>query len=146
MTGLPTERPPRGALVVFAALLLSAAAAGVALDRMYLVRTGRLIPAGIPGAPPLSRPSEEQLEEIFNALRKEIGLRDDQVPAVRRIIAAQIEDLERLRNSVRPRIDSIFEITRDSLDVVLDADQRARRDALLTRLAPLTDSIGLRKK
>jgi len=142
----PSARPPRSAMLIFAVLLVSAAGAGVALDRVYLARTGQLGLPGMTGAPPVSRPSEEQLTEIFDVLRRELGLRDDQVPAVRRIIALQIDDLERLRRSLRPEIDSIFEVTRDSLDIVLDASQRARRDALLAKMAPLTDSAGLRRR
>ena len=142
----PSARPPRSAMVIFAVLLVSAAGAGVALDRVYLARTGQLGLPGMTGTPPVSRPSEEQLTEIFDALRRELRLRDDQVPTVRRIIAQQIDDLEQLRRSLRPELDSIFDITRDSLDVVLDSTQRARRDALLAKMAPLTDSAGLRRR
>jgi hypothetical protein len=95
-------------MLIFVVLLVSAAGAGVALDRVYLARTGQLGLPGMTGAPPVSRPSEEQLTEIFEVLRRELGLRDDQVPAVRRIIALQIDDLERLRRSLRPEIESIL--------------------------------------
>jgi hypothetical protein len=133
-------------MLIFAVLLVSAAGAGVALDRVYLARTGQLGLPGVTGTPPVSRPSEEQLTEIFDVLRRELRLRDDQVPIVRRIMAQQIDDLEQLRRSLRPELDSIFDITRDSLDVVLDSTQRARRDALLAKMAPLTDSAGLRRR
>ncbi|MCO4099245.1 MAG: hypothetical protein HEQ38_07565 [Gemmatimonas sp.] len=142
----PSARPPRSAMLIFVVLLVSAAGAGVALDRVYLARSGQLGLPGANAAAPLARPSEEQLTEIFDALRRELSLRDDQVPAVRRIMAQQIADLEELRRSLRPELDSIFEITRDSLDTVLDASQRARRDALLAKMAPLTDSAGLRRR
>jgi hypothetical protein len=142
----PSARPPRSAMLIFAVLLVSAAGAGVALDRVYLARTGQLGLPGVSGTPPVTRPSQEQLTEVFDVLRRELRLRDDQVPIVRRIMAQQIDDLERLRRSLRPELDSIFDITRDSLDVVLDSTQRARRDELLAKMAPLTDSAGLRRR
>lgn len=138
-------RPPRRAILLMAALLCSAAAAGVAVDRIYLLRTGRLWPAGVPMSAPLTRPSIEQQNVMFDVLRTALSLRAEQEPAVRRILAAQIQELEGLRSRVRPELDSIFEITRDSLDLILDSAQRAQRDSLLQRLAPLTDSIGLRR-
>jgi len=141
----PAPRLPRRAIVLMGVLLCTAAAVGVAADRIYLMRTGQLMFPGGPISAPLTRPSPAQQNVIFEALRRELDLRAEQEPAVRRILNAQVSDLEALRNRVRPQLDSIFEITRDSLDLVLDATQRAKRDALLERLAPLTDSIGLRR-
>lgn len=139
--------PPasKWASVVFAGVLLSAAALGVAGDRLWLARRGLLIPPGLPPLGSMQRPSAETQRRITRELETALDITPAQTPVLERAIAAQITAMEALRDDVRPRLDSIFEQSRLTIDSVLTPAQKSRRDSLLAKLAPFTDSIGLRR-
>lgn len=136
-------RPPRGSALVLAALLTCALALGAAVDRVWLVRTGRVLPPGMPPLAPLARPTPAQEAELRTRLKAALGVTPAQAVTVDRIVSQQITMLERLRADVRPRLDSIFEVSRIALDSVLTPPQRARRDSLLRVVAPFVDSVGV---
>lgn len=139
-------RTPRPSAWAVVALLLCAVATGAAADRLWLLHSGRVLSAGMPPLSPVARPSAAQEAELRTRLRRALELTPAQAPVVDRIISEQIGMLERLRTDVRPRLDSIFEVTRVALDSVLTGPQRARRDSLLRAVAPFIDSMGTRRR
>jgi hypothetical protein len=138
-------RPPKAALPILFLLLLSAAALGVAGDRLWLTRAGRLPPFGMPAMPPFAAPSKEMDQAMFAEISKQLRLTPAQEPRARELVDRQIDMLIALRNDVRPRIDSIFQATQLALDSLLTAEQRIRRDSLLAKMAPFMDSVGIRR-
>jgi hypothetical protein len=137
-------RPPKAAIAAMVFLLCSAFALGAALDRFMLMREGRLPPVGMPPSPDMMRVDPKMLARIRAMLKRELGVTPAQEPTIDRILSQQISAMDSIRIAVRPRIEEAFVRTKLSLDSVLTVEQRQRRDALLAKLAPFTDSMGVR--
>lgn len=113
-------------------LLLVAAAGllgGVALDRFVLQR--HHVESGARRGPDLLRqvtPKEEAaMRRAFSRrLTRQLDLTHEQQVRVDSILASQAGEWRRLRGDVRPRLERIFASFRDSMEVVLRPDQRAR--------------------
>jgi hypothetical protein len=139
-------RPPAPAIALLLVLLASAAALGVAGDRLWLRRTGQLSPFPVPPGAGFLAPDSATERVVRDAVKRELGVTPEQEPRIDAIIGRQLDDMQLLRREIAPRIDSLFTRTRIALDSVLTPEQQRTRDALLARVAPMLDSTALRAR
>jgi Spy/CpxP family protein refolding chaperone len=124
----PTRRPPPKPLMAVVVLLLVAFAgglAGVALDRMVLLRHMFRGPGfgheHGPGGPPRDR-------EFRARIAKELGLSPEQQIRIDSIMERRGRELRAVRGQVQPTLDSIITRTRRQVDSVLTPEQRKKAE------------------
>ncbi|MCU0646476.1 MAG: hypothetical protein MUF00_00660 [Gemmatimonadaceae bacterium] len=119
--------------LVLVAMLVCGGAIGVAVDRTLLHRgwrDGRGMMSGPMRRGPMGPPSAGRRAEMRERIARELGLTPEQQGKVDAILERQFTTLEATYATVRPRLDSIFESTREALDSVLTPAQRETRDRL----------------
>lgn len=138
-TGSPNGRPTQSRLMatlVLVAVLMAGAAAGVVVDRMFLLRRGPR--SG--GRPPMGEmrgrggpPSPEARKRFSDRLAKELGLTPEQQVKVDTIMTRQFEGMRRASATVQPTIDSLVRAAQASMDSVLTPEQRDKVKAMRSR-------------
>jgi Spy/CpxP family protein refolding chaperone len=123
------ETRGRARSAVAAALLLAATfatgvVAGVAADRVALVREGRVLPRD--GMRFVSA-------RIVRAMDRELKLTDAQRSDVERILAARRERIETLWGGVRPQIRAEIEASNREIEAILTEEQKPKFRNLTAR-------------
>jgi Spy/CpxP family protein refolding chaperone len=94
---------------------------GASLDSVYRLR---------PGAPrPELRGRRGDKEAMFEDLRHDLDLNDQQAAQVRVIIGETENEFRQLRAEVRPRYDAVRQKARERIRAVLTPEQQQRFDA-----------------
>jgi Spy/CpxP family protein refolding chaperone len=125
----PRRSPPRPLMAVLVLLLVAFAGglAGVALDRMVLLRhlfRGPGFGHGHGPGGPLRDP------EFRARFAREVGLSPEQQIRIDSIMERQGRELRALRGQVQPTLDSIITRTRSQLDSVLTPEQRKKAEEI----------------
>ena len=117
------------ASAVLVAVLIAGGAAGVLIDRMFLLRPGGrygnrppMGDMGRRGGPP----SGEGRRRFSDRIAKELGLTPEQQVKVDTIMTRQFEGMRKASASVQPRIDSLVLAAQASMDSVLTPEQREK--------------------
>jgi Spy/CpxP family protein refolding chaperone len=123
------EPAGRARSAVVAALLLAATfitgiVAGIAADRMVLVREGRILPRE--GMRFVSA-------RIVRAMDRELDLTDAQRADVEKILAARQSRIERVWKDLRPQIRAEIDRTNREIEAVLTEEQKPKFRKLTAR-------------
>ncbi len=97
---------------------------GVAGDRLYLVRSGRLVP---------SHPRFSS-ERMADHLGRELALSPSQKTQIQAIIEHHHAKIETVTNNVRPQIRQELDATNAEIDTVLTPEQRTKFASLRMRM------------
>lgn len=77
--------------------------------------------------PAMLRPERQGMEErILDMLGREVGLREDQMAALRPAVARTVERMEAIHQAVRGQVDAIMREMDDAIAPLLDEGQKAK--------------------
>jgi Spy/CpxP family protein refolding chaperone len=114
-----------GIVLVLVGLL--GAVAGMALDRAVLSPCAGERAAGREhGRVPWWARSGEEHQERWKRVSESLSLSPEQSAAIDSILAEQTRELEAVRETAEPEFRSILQVTRDRIDAVLTAGQKAQ--------------------
>lgn len=117
------------ATLVLIAVLIAGGAAGVVVDRMFLLRRGPRFGGRPPSGEMRGRggpPSPEMRRRFSERIAKELGLTPEQQVKVDTIMTRQFEGMRRASATVQPTIDSLVRAAQASMDSVLTPEQREK--------------------
>ena len=111
--------------LVIAAIALSSAVAGAALDRVVVQRMRRRPPGGGPGR---GSPEQEarRRTDMLDRMTKDLGLTEAQRAGIDSVMRRTDSSLHVIRTEVQPRLEQEFEKSRTDISARLTADQREK--------------------
>ncbi len=121
-----------------AAVFALGCATGAFLDSAYRLRAG--------AARGESRGGKHNPEHMFEKMRRELDLDEQQSGEVRRILDETRNEYRALRTEARPRFDAIRQSARTRIRALLTPDQQQRFDARVAELDARRNADGERKE
>jgi Spy/CpxP family protein refolding chaperone len=106
--------------LVIVGVFVLGAVTGAALDSLYRLRAG--------GSNHEGR-EQKRRGNIFDEMKSDLNLTDEQASAVRATIEQSREEFRALRNEVQPRYDAVRASARARIRALLNAEQQQRFDA-----------------
>lgn len=94
---------------------------GVSLDSVYRLRAG--------GERSEMRGSKRDTEEVFERMKRDLDLNDQQSTQIRAILDQTRDDYRQLRAEVRPRYDAVRQNARTKIRALLTPEQQRKFDA-----------------
>src|ERR1043166_5058692 len=147
MTDSPPSTP-RGrrciAVLVLVIVAIGSALGGAAIDRAYVHRMARIVGDTTfhPISSALRTPSAADRQQYLDELTDALSLTAEQRRVVDSITRHRAGEFETLRQSIRPRVESMIAEVRADVEKVLTPEQREK----YRKLSPLVDSTSRQPK
>lgn len=94
---------------------------GISLDSVYRLRAG--------GERSEMRGPKRATEEVFERMKRDLDLNDQQATQIRAILDQTRDDYRQLRSEVRPRYDAVRQNARTKIRALLTPEQQRKFDA-----------------
>jgi Spy/CpxP family protein refolding chaperone len=116
--------PTLRAGLVIGVLVIASAIAGAAIDRSVLARRGP--PRGGEGGRPFQEQEDHRRTAMLERMTKELSLTPVQRAGLDSIFQRTDSSLRAIRRETQPRIQQVFERSKDEVNARLDATQREK--------------------
>jgi hypothetical protein len=110
--------------LVITVIVVASALLGAAADRAYLLRTGRL--RGFPPGRPTREQEAKRRHEMLERLTNELGLSRSQQAGIDSVMQRTDSSLRAIRHEMQPRLQQVFEGSREEISARLDSAQRVK--------------------